>query len=83
MANKKTKKMKRVDVVKGSGEWVGELKSGDTYARGATKADAVRKTARKAKKDSRNVTVRIHGADGRVQEERTYPRGTDPRSSKG
>lgn len=29
------------------------------------------------------VSVRIYRKDGRIQEERTYPRGADPRRSKG
>jgi hypothetical protein len=27
--------------------------------------------------------VRIHELDGKIQDERTYPRGADPRRSKG
>jgi hypothetical protein len=30
-----------------------------------------------------NASVRIHRADGKFQEERTYPRSQDPRKSKG
>jgi len=29
------------------------------------------------------ASLKIHGEDGRVQEERTYPRKEDPRRSKG
>ena len=29
------------------------------------------------------VSVRIHKVNGRIQEERTYPRGKDPSGSKG
>lgn len=28
-------------------------------------------------------SLRIHGLDGKIQEERTYPRSADPRRSKG
>jgi hypothetical protein len=28
-------------------------------------------------------SVKIHGADGRIQEERTYPRSSDPKITKG
>ena len=29
------------------------------------------------------ISLRIHGLDGKIQEERTYPRSADPRGSKG
>jgi hypothetical protein len=29
------------------------------------------------------VSVKIHGIDGKFEEERTYPRSADPRKSKG
>ena len=31
----------------------------------------------------KKVSVRIHGEDGKFQEERTYPRSSDPQESKG
>jgi hypothetical protein len=49
----------------------------------STKAEAVKKVAAAAKKGSEPVSVRIHKQDGKIQEERTYPRGADPRRSKG
>ncbi|HDS1799020.1 TPA: DUF2188 domain-containing protein [Pseudomonas putida] len=33
--------------------------------------------------DGKTASVKIHKADGTLEEERTYPRSTDPRSSKG
>jgi hypothetical protein len=48
-----------------------------------TKDEAVRQTIAAAKKDLQPVSVRIHKQDGRIQEERTYPRSADPRRSKG
>ncbi|MEN9923992.1 MAG: hypothetical protein RL268_118 [Pseudomonadota bacterium] len=48
-----------------------------------TKADA---TARGALKDALGTaggSVRIHKTDGKIQEERTFPRGRDPKGSKG
>ena len=74
--------MKRIDVVKKGDEWVA-TGSGKTVARAPKKVDAVRKTARAAKADPRPVSVRIHKEDGRIQEERTYPRAADPSKSKG
>lgn len=75
--------MKRVDVTKKGNEWVAKTRSGDTVARAPKKVDAVRKTASAAKRDPQAVSVRIHKENGRIQEERTYPRKADPRRSKG
>ena len=76
--------MKRIDVVKKRDGWAGQS-GGRTVpnTKAPTKAEAVRKTAAVAKKGSRPVSARIHKADGKLQEERTYPRGADPRRSKG
>jgi len=75
--------MKRIDVVKKGDRWVGETKSGERYSSGRTKTAAVQDTAKKARRDPQDVSVRIHGINGRIQQERTYPRSGDPRSSKG
>lgn len=32
---------------------------------------------------SKPISLRIHGVDGKIKEERTYPRGADPKRSKG
>ena len=78
------KKLKRIDIVRRGKRWVGERKGKKrVYAQGSTKDVAVRRAAQKAKRDPRNVSLRIHGRDGRIQEERTYPRAADPVSSKG
>ena len=76
--------MKRIDVVQKGDKWVGQSGGKTVRGTGATrKDDAVRNTARVAKRDSQPVTVKIHKQDGRIQEERTYPRKADPRGSKG
>ncbi|HGA2317339.1 MULTISPECIES: DUF2188 domain-containing protein [Pseudomonas putida group] len=33
--------------------------------------------------DGKTASVKIHKADGTIEEERTYPRSADPRRSKG
>lgn len=48
-----------------------------------TKEEAVRMTADYARRQSEPVSVKIHKQDGTFQEERTYPRSSDPSSSKG
>lgn len=75
--------MKRVDLTKKGNEWVAKTRSGEVMARAPKKVDAVRKTARAAQRDNQPVSVRIHNLNGRIQEERTYPRKADPRRSKG
>lgn len=74
--------MKRIDVVKQADEWVGKTAS-QVVSQAETKAEAVRQTAAVAKADPDAVTVKIHLENGRIQEERTYPRSADPRSSRG
>ena len=76
-------KMKRVDVVKQGTEWVGKTQAGERFSGGKTKAAAVKDTASKARRDADAITVKIHGLDGKIQTERTYPRSADPRSSRG
>lgn len=76
--------MKRMDIVKKGDEWKAESK-GRTVpgTKASRKADAVKQTAAKARAESEPVSVRIHKENGRIQEERTYPRSADPRRSKG
>lgn len=74
--------MKRIDVVKQGDTWIGKT-SKAVVAKADTKDVAVRKTAAVAKADPDPVTVKIHKSDGRIQEERTYPRSADPRGSRG
>ena len=63
-------------------EWRLEKAGSDrALVKAPTKAEAVQKTRRYMK--NREGSVRIHKVNGKIQEERTYPRGKDPRSSKG
>lgn len=76
--------MKRIDVVKTTDGWRGE--SGGQTVRGTkapTKAEAVKQTANVARNAPEPVSVKIHNQNGRILEERTYPSGADPHSSKG
>lgn len=74
--------MKRIDVVKQGKEWVGKS-GGQVVAKAQVKTDVVKKVAKVAKSDPQAVSVKIHKLDGKIQEERTYPRKADPRGSKG
>ena len=74
--------MKRIDVVKKPGGWVAETKTGKV-AEAPTKDQAIKRTAQVARAEPGPVTVKIHKENGRIQEERTYPRSADPPQSKG
>lgn len=47
------------------------------------KRDAVKAARSRAKALKPGASLRICGRDGRVKEERTYPRALDPRRSRG
>jgi len=76
--------MKRIDVVKTQDGWKAESK-GRTVpgTKAPRKEETVKQTAAKARVSAEPVSVRIHKENGRIQEERTYPRSADPRKSKG
>jgi hypothetical protein len=76
--------MKRIDVVKKRDGWAGET-GGRTVpnTKAATKSETLKKVTAIARKGPQPVSVRIHKADGKFQQERTYPRSADPRRSKG
>ena len=75
--------LRRIEVAKSRNGWTAKTKSGRSFATGGTKAAVVKNAAAKARKSTRPVSLRIHGRDGRIEEERTYPRAADPASSKG
>ena len=65
------------------GGWRGDAKgSNRAVAKGDNKAEVVKRTIDVAKKQP-NAQVRIKGKNGRIQEERTYPRSSDPRRARG
>lgn len=72
----------RYHLSKRGNEWRLE-KAGSNQAllKARTKVEAIQKTSRYMK--NKQGSVRIHKVNGRIQEERTYPRSKDPRSSKG
>jgi hypothetical protein len=66
------------------GGWQLEKDGSDrARARFETKAEALKGGALKAAVGQDGGSVKIHKQNGRIQQERTYPRGRDPRSSKG
>lgn len=74
--------MKRIDVMKKGDRWVAET-GGKPVTSARTKVAAVHKAAEVARRAPEAVSVRIRKMNNQIQEERTYPRKADPRSSKG
>ena len=65
------------------GGWRGRAKgSTRAVAKGDNKAEVVKRTTEVAKKQPK-AQVRIKGKNGRIQQERTYPRSRDPRRTPG
>ncbi len=70
-------------VTKSEKGWEGHREGKNhAVAKGATKKEVVSEMIRVAKKHQPS-SLRIHKVDGRFQEERTYPRSSDPAKSKG
>nr|WP_169605360.1 DUF2188 domain-containing protein [Microscilla sp. PRE1] len=70
-------------VTKTDSGWKGKAQGGQRSSSvGNTKSEVMKETIRIAKNQG-NSQVIIHKDNGRFQEERTYPRSSDPRSSKG
>ncbi|MCF8356273.1 MAG: DUF2188 domain-containing protein [Melioribacteraceae bacterium] len=47
------------------------------------KESAIRESANLLKNKNTAASLKIHKTDGKIQEERTYPRSADPKKSKG
>ena len=61
--------------------WKVKKKGGKVVAKAPTKTRAVRDGAKVARKQKRSALI-IRKTNGRIQEERTYPRGSGPRKSR-
>ena len=71
-------KRKTYHVTKTDDGWQGKVEKGKRASvKGDTKKEVVKKTIEIAKKNE-NSSVIIHKTDGKFQEERTYPKGSDP-----
>jgi len=69
---------KNYHVTKTDDGWQGKAEGGKrASATGSTKAEVVKKTIEIAKNQG-NSSVKIHKGDGKIQEERTYPKSSDP-----
>lgn len=69
---------KNYHVTKTEKGWQGKLENGERASVvGTTKKEVVQKTIELAKNQP-NSSIKIHKIDGTFQEERTYPRKSDP-----
>ena len=75
--------LKRWDLSKQGEQWLARDPQGETQAWASTKKEAVRRAGKAARTSGEPISLRIHDLDGRLQDERTYPRRADPRSSEG
>ena len=74
---------KKYHVTKTYAGWQGKLENSQRASvTGPTKADVLHSTIEMAKKNN-NSQIFIHGVNGKIQEERTYPRSIDPPQTKG
>lgn len=65
------------------GNWQGKLEGAERASVVADTKAATQQATIDMAKNAGNASVYIHGVNGRIQEERTYPRSADPRESKG
>jgi hypothetical protein len=74
---------KTYHVTKTDDGWQGKAEGGKRASTtGNTKEEVVKKTIEIAKKQE-SSSVKIHKSDGEIQEERTYPKKSDPHPPKG
>lgn len=77
--------MKNYHLSKSKNNWVLKAEKSEraTKVFESTKEKAVKESAKLLKNLSDPASLKIHKENGRIQEERTYPRKSDPKSSKG
>lgn len=74
--------LQRYHLTKRNDEWrLEKAGSNRAVAKADTKANAILEM--RGYMQTHEGSVRIHKVNGRIQEERTYPRSKDPRGSKG
>lgn len=80
--------MRTMHLVPTKGGWnliEGGAKDGKLVTWGKTKKEALQRALETIKPASKStpISLKIHLKNGRISEERTYPRSADPKSSKG
>lgn len=74
--------MDNYHITKDGDDWKLQKEGGSrAIKRSGTKDDAIKHM--RGYMDGREGSVKIHKEDGKFQEERTYPRSSDPRKTKG
>jgi len=74
---------KNYHITKIENGWQGKLEDGQRASVvGTTKNEVVQRTIEIAKNQA-SASVKIHGMDGKIQEERTYPKKSDPHPPRG
>ncbi len=77
-------KRKTYHVTKTEKGWQGKVEGSQRASTtGSTKAEVMQKTIEYAKNHNGNSNVIIHKQGGKFQEERTYPKSSDPSQSPG
>ncbi len=75
--------MKNYHVTKTDSGWQGKIEGAKRASTtGPTKEEVVKRTIEIAKNQD-EASVKIHKGDGKIQEERTYPKSSDPYPPKG
>lgn len=75
---------KTYHVTKTETGWQGKAEEGQRASTtGNTKAEVMQRTIEIAKNHNGNSNVIIHKQDGKFQEERTYPKSSDPSQTPG
>lgn len=75
---------KTYHVTKTDDGWQGKVEGGQRASTtGETKAEVTQRTIEIAKNFHGNSNVIIHKQDGKFQEERTYPKSSDPTQTPG
>lgn len=76
-------KRKTYHVTKTNSGWQGKLEKGERASvTGSTKAEVLKETIDLAKRQGESSVI-VHKENGKIQEERTYPKGSDPYPPKG
>jgi len=76
-------KRKTYHITKTESGWQGELEKGERASvTGGTKAEVLKETIDLAKRQGESSVI-VHKENGRIQEERTYPKGSDPYPPRG
>jgi len=74
---------KNYHVTKTNNGWQGKVENATRASvTGQTKTEVVQKTIEIAKNQG-NTSIKIHKENGQIQEERTYPKGSDPYPPRG